>query len=155
MDIRLLAIIALIVALMEMLGKAARKRAANQEQDGSRPARADPFASVMEELEWLPMDDDQAVKPTPERAPLRSRSGPCLSRNSSRRCGRRLVRPSRRCGPRRLVEIEPPVRPSPRTVESAPPPRRTVEPALPPGQGAAGAWSTATGRRAADQGAFP
>ena len=53
---------------MEILGKLARKRAASEAEDGSRPARVDPFASVMEELEWLPMDDDQAVKPTPARA---------------------------------------------------------------------------------------
>ena len=122
MDIRLLAIIALIVALMEILGKLARKRAANEAEDGSRPARVDPFATVMEELEWLPMDDDQAVKPTPARAaPIPERPVPVAE----------LEPPVWPPPPR---GIEPPVRPSPRAVESAPPPRRTVEPALPPGR---------------------
>ena len=121
MDIRLLAIIALIVALMEILGKLARKRAASEAEDGSRPARVDPFASVMEELEWLPMDDDQAVKPTPARAaPVPERPVPVAE-----------LEPPVWPPPR---GIEPPVRPSPRAVESAPPPRRTVEPALPPGR---------------------
>ena len=108
MDIRLLAIIALIAVLMEMLGRLARKRAANEAEDGSRPARVDPFASVMEELEWLPMDEDQAAKPTPGVAAL---------------IVERPVPPA---------EVEPPVWPAPRTVEPAPRPRRAVAPASPP-----------------------
>ena len=119
MDIRLLAIIALIVALMEMLGKAARKRAANQEQDGSRPPRADPFASVMEELEWLPMDEGREAKPTPEGAAL----------VAERPVPPREVEPPVWPPPPR--ETLPPVWPPPRTVEPAPPPSRAVAPALP------------------------
>ena len=119
MDIRLLAIIALIVALMEMLGKAARKRAANQEQDGSRPARVDPFASVMEELEWLPMDEGREAKPTPEGAAL----------VAERPVPPREVEPPVWPPPPR--ETLPPVWPPPRTVEPAPPPSRAVAPALP------------------------
>ena len=120
MDIRLLAIIALIAVLMEMLGRLARKRAANEAEDGSRPARADPFASVMEELEWLPMDEDQAAKPTPGVAAL---------------IAERPVPPAEvepPVWPPPPPEVEPPVWPAPRTVEPAPPPRPAVEPASPP-----------------------
>jgi hypothetical protein len=109
-DIRLLAIIALIAVLMEMLGRLARKRAANEAEDGSRPARVDPFASVMEELEWLPMDEDQAAKPTPGVAAL---------------IAERPVPPAEVEPPvwPPPPEVEPPVWPAPRTVEPAPPPR--------------------------------
>ena len=145
MDIRLLAIIALIVALMEILGKLARKRAASEAEDGSRPARVDPFASVMEELEWLPMDDDQAVKPTPARAaPVPERPVPVAELEPPVWPPPREAEPPVWPSPTREAAppvwppptrgIEPPVRPSPRAVESAPPPRRTVEPALPPGR---------------------
>ena len=119
MDIRLLAIIALIVALMEILGKLARKRAAKEAEDGSRPARVDPFASVMEELEWLPMDDDQTAKPTPGVAAL---------------IAERPVPPAEvepPVWPPPPPEVEPPVWPAPRTVEPAPPPSWAVAPALP------------------------
>ena len=134
MDIRLLAIIALIVALMEILGKLARKRAASEAEDGSRPARVDPFASVMEELEWLPMDDDQAAKPTPARAaPVPERPVPVAELEPPVWPPTREAEPPVWPPPPR--GIEPPVRPSLRAVESAPPPRRTVEPALPPGRG--------------------
>jgi hypothetical protein len=118
-DIRLLAIIALIVALMEILGKLARKRAAKEAEDGSRPARVDPFASVMEELEWLPMDEDQAAKPTPGVAAL---------------IAERPVPPAEvepPVWPPPPPEVEPPVWPAPRTVEPAPPPRPAVSPRRP------------------------
>ena len=131
MDIRLLAIIALIAALMEILGKLARKRAAKEAEDGSRPARADPFGSVMEELEWLPMDDDQAVQPTPARAaPVSERREPVAELEPPVWPPPPEAEPPVWPSPSR--GIEPPVRPSPRAVEAAPPPRRTVEPASPP-----------------------
>ena len=133
MDIRLLAIIALIVALMEILGKLARKRAASEAEDGSRPAPVDPFASVMEELEWLPMDEDQAAKPTPARAaPVAERPVPVAELEPPVWPPPREAEPPVWPPPPR--ETEPPVRPSPRAVESAPPPRRTGERALPSGR---------------------
>ncbi|MDE2794233.1 MAG: hypothetical protein OXL34_05375 [Gemmatimonadota bacterium] len=69
MDIRFIAAIFLIAALMEMLAKMARKRRGEEEglEDGTAPRRpADPLAGVIEELQRLPRGEEQGLEVAPE-----------------------------------------------------------------------------------------
>ena len=62
MDIRFLAIIFLVAALMEMIAKMMRKARAAEMEDVSRPKSVDPLAEVFRELELLP-EDEEAPEP--------------------------------------------------------------------------------------------
>ena len=60
MDLRFIAVIFLIAALMEMLSKLARKRRGEEEELEEReaPRIADPLAGVLEEMRRLPGEDE-------------------------------------------------------------------------------------------------
>ena len=62
MDIRFLAIIFLVAALMEMIAKMMRKARAAEMEDGSAPKRVDPLAEVFRELQLSP-EDEEAPEP--------------------------------------------------------------------------------------------
>lgn len=71
MDLRFIAVIFLIAALMEMLSKLARKRRGEEEELEERevaPRIADPLAGVLEEMRRLPREDDvgEVVPESPE-----------------------------------------------------------------------------------------
>lgn len=94
MDIRFIAVIFLIAALMEFLGKLARKRREEElEGEVERPRVADPLAGVLEEMRRLPGGDEPGRETgletdvrggrerEPEREPVMS-AGPTPSRES-------------------------------------------------------------------------
>lgn len=63
MDIRFIAVIFLIAALMEFLGKLARKRREEElEGEVERPRVADPLAGVLEEMRRLPGGDEPGLE---------------------------------------------------------------------------------------------
>ena len=68
MDIRFLAVIFLIAALIEMLAKMMRKARAAQVEDGSEPKKVvDPMARVFEEMNLLP-GIEETIDPTAREA---------------------------------------------------------------------------------------
>ena len=72
MDIRFIAVIFLIAALMEMIAKIARKRRGGDElEEGEAPRIVDPLAGVLEEMRRLPGGDEVGREESPE-APERS-----------------------------------------------------------------------------------
>ena len=62
MDIRFLAIIFLVAALMEMLAKMMRKAKQREIEDEAAPRRVDPLAQVFKEMDLLP-DVDEVLEP--------------------------------------------------------------------------------------------
>ena len=67
MDIRFIAVIFLIAALMEMLSKLARKRRGEEElEEKEAPRPADPLAGVLEEMRRLSPGDESALEVGPE-----------------------------------------------------------------------------------------
>ena len=69
MDIRFLAVIFLVAALMEMIAKMMRKARAAELEDGSAPKSVDPLAQVFRELELLPEDEEAPEPVRPESEP--------------------------------------------------------------------------------------
>ena len=80
MDIRFLAIIFLVAALMEMLAKRMRKARERELEGEERPRSVDPLAQVFKEMDLLP---DMEEEPDPVRRALESGS-----EEPSRRSGR-------------------------------------------------------------------
>lgn len=72
MDIRFLAIIFLVAALMEMLAKRMRKAREREIEGEERPRSADPLAQVFKEMDLLPDAEDS---PDPIRQALESGAG--------------------------------------------------------------------------------
>lgn len=67
MDIRFIAVIFLVAALMEMLAKMARKRRGEEElEEREAPRPADPLAGVLEEMRRLSPGDESAREVGPE-----------------------------------------------------------------------------------------
>jgi len=62
MDIRFLAIIFLVAALMEMLAKMMRKAKQREIEGEAAPRSVDPLAQVFKEMELLP-DVDEVLEP--------------------------------------------------------------------------------------------
>ena len=62
MDIRFLAIIFLVAALMEMLSKMMKKARQREIEDEDRPRNVDPLAQVFKEMELLP-DAEEVLEP--------------------------------------------------------------------------------------------
>ena len=83
MDIRFLAVIFLVVALMEMLAKMARKRRGEEEglEEEIEPRRpADPLAGVLEEMQRLTRGDEGGREVVPEVDDRRIRAREVASR---------------------------------------------------------------------------
>ena len=73
MDIRFLLILAVVAAVMEILGRLARKGAGTGAPRVPGPDGADPLMQQLEELEWVPGahdGDDEKPVPHRERAPV-------------------------------------------------------------------------------------
>ncbi len=63
MDIRFIAIIFLIAALMEMISKALKKGRGAGIEDGSETGSVDPLRRALEDMQLLPGADDERVEP--------------------------------------------------------------------------------------------
>lgn len=152
MDIRFLAVIFLVVALMEMLAKMARKRREEEEglEDRIEPRRpADPLAGVLEEMQRLTRGEEGGGEAGPE-APgpvVRERRTPAeeigLRAPDSRRAREAPVRPPLPPRERRVADDlrpHPPPEPAPEPVTLRgqiermfePPPQAPVAPVVVP-----------------------
>lgn len=119
MDIRFLLILAVVAAIMEILGRLARRGAGTGAPRVQGPDGADPLMQQLEELEWVPgSHDDEDDRP----APRRERTAP------ERPAAAIAPEPARE--PEPLSRELPPV-PLPRQQRPAPVPRQQRPPPPP------------------------